>query len=351
MLLVMSLGVPASGRTQSAPSDPFAYTGLENGMQRSAGRFTVIADARDARLAQSLLADALARDSFPGLPRPRAAVLIAIAPDAKRFREWIGESAPEWGAAVAFPERQRIVMQGSRAGADAGNPLVVLRHELAHLALHETVGELAPRWFDEGYASVSAGEWNREIALETSVTMMWRVLPSRSQLEEGFYGGATQAQWSYALAHRVVSEMQAIDANNGLRNFFTHWQETRSFESALRLAYGMTGTQFDRYWHSRTRQRYGALAIIANLSLIMGVFGILLGPLFVARRRRDRRRLAMMREAEVAQEAAQEAAFRASALAAIMEAMEENRVFAGNSGDGSGSPPCRPVGESDILPS
>ena len=29
----------------------------------------------------------------------------------------------------------------------------VLRHELAHLALHEALGDLPPRWFDEGYAS------------------------------------------------------------------------------------------------------------------------------------------------------------------------------------------------------
>ena len=336
---------------QSLPIERFTATGLENGIQRSGGRFTVIADERDARLAQSLLADALARDTFPGLPRPRAQVVIAIAPNAQLFRQWIGESAPEWGAAIAFPSEQRIVMQGSRAGADAGNPLVVLRHELAHLALHETLGRLPPRWFDEGYASVAAGEWTREIALETSVAMMWRTLPSRAELEQGFQGGASQAQWSYALAHRVVAEMQSIDAKNGLRNFFARWQETRSFESALRLSYGLTGTQFDRYWQTRTRRRYGALAVVANLSLIMGVFGLLLGPLFVMRRRRDRRRLTAMLYAEAAQEAAQEDAFRESALAAIMDALEENRVLAANFGDGSGSPPCRPVGETDILPS
>jgi len=84
-----------------------------------------------------------AQDTFPGLPRPRERVLIAIAPDAARFRELVGPNAPEWGAAIAMPDERRIVMQGSGAGSDAGDPRVVLRHELAHLAESRASYELA----------------------------------------------------------------------------------------------------------------------------------------------------------------------------------------------------------------
>src|SRR5487761_2212661 len=62
------------------------------------GRFTVVAYPKDATLARSILAVAMAHDTFPGLPRPREHVLIAIAPDAARFHEWAGPGAPEWGA-------------------------------------------------------------------------------------------------------------------------------------------------------------------------------------------------------------------------------------------------------------
>src|SRR5688572_10275207 len=84
-------------------------------------------------LAGSLASHAISTDTFPGLPRPVQRVTIAIAPDSRRFREWAG-GAPEWGSAVAFPESRRVVLQGRRAGSDAGDPLQVLRHELAHLA-------------------------------------------------------------------------------------------------------------------------------------------------------------------------------------------------------------------------
>ena len=301
-LVLPALALPTLARAQAAA------------LRLDAGRFTIVAERQDERLARSLLGLAQARDSFPGLPRPRARVLIAIAPDAARFRAWIGPAAPEWGAAVAFPDQQRIVMQGGSAGSDAGDPAVVLRHELAHLALHEHMGELPPRWFDEGYASVAAGEWSREQAFETSVGLVWRGLPGLDSLDDGFYGDAEEAGWAYALAHRAVAELQSLDPGNGLANLFRYWKERGSFEPALRLAYGMTSTGFDRHWHGVTRRRYGALALLSNVSLAVGFFGVLLGPLFVARRRRDRRRLAAMR----AHEAAQEQAARESALEALL---------------------------------
>lgn len=284
------------------------------GVRLDSGRFTIVAERRDARLAQSTLAAAVAQDSFPGLPRPSAHVLIAIAPDAKRFREWVGPSAPEWGAAIALPEQQRVIMQGGDAGSDAGDPQVVLRHELAHLALHEAMGTLPPRWFDEGYASFAAHEWTRESAIEMSSGLVWHTLPSLEQLEDGFYAGASQASWSYALSYRAVEDLAALDTQNGLTNFFREWKKTGKFEPAVRGAFGMTGEQFDKHWQQQTRRRFGALSLVANLSAALGFFALLLGPLFWFRKRRDRKRLEAMRVVD----AAQERAARESALDAIL---------------------------------
>lgn len=310
------------------------------GIRLDASRFTVVAHRSDERLARTLLDQAQRNDTFPGLPRPTHRVLIAIAPDAATFRAWIGDGVPEWGAAVAFPAQQRIVMQGARAASDAGNPLVVLRHELAHLALHEAMGRLPPRWFDEGYASVAAGEWNREQAFETSLTMVWRTLPGIDSLDAGFYGGGSQASWSYALAHRVVAELASLDRERGLANFFRYWRESGSFEVGLRQAFGLTGEQFDRHWKQQTRRRYGALALVTNVSLFVGVLVVLLGPLVVMRRRRDRRRLEAMR----ASEAAQEAAARASAIEAMLQqAADAERPDPGDD--------PRPAGDGERAPS
>ena len=282
---------------------------------REGTRFTVIAAARDDRLASQLLERALQRDSFPGLPKPRAAVVLAVAPDAAAFREWVGPSAPAWGAAIAFPAEQRIIMQGSSAGAGAGDPLSVLRHELAHLALAEFMGDVPFRWFDEGYASVAAGEWGREEALATSIALALRGVPSLEELERMFYRGSGAAELAYALAHRAVLDLATRGGDASLARFLATWRRSESFEIALRQGYGITSAGFETAWQRETRQRYGALALLTNLSLAIGVFALVLGPFVWQRRRRDRARLEAMRRADAAQEEAQ----RLSALHTMLQ--------------------------------
>jgi hypothetical protein len=278
------------------------------------GRFTVVHGPRDAVLARALLAAAQANDTFPGLPRPRAPVVLAIAPDAARFRRWVGDGAPEWGAAIAFPALQRIVMQGRWAGAGAGDPRVVLRHELAHLALHEVLGDLPPRWFDEGYASVAAGEWGREEVLATSVALAVRRVPGFAALDASFLRGAGEADAAYALAHRAVAELAALDPTRGLSLFFGYWRETASLDQAVRRAYGLTLDAFEDRFRARTRRRYGGIALVADLSVVGVLVLALLVPLWWQRRRRDARRLARLQQAEA--DADRRAA--ASALAALL---------------------------------
>ncbi len=295
-------------------------------MRIDGGRFTVVAEARDERLAHALLTAAQTKDTFPGLPRPQQHVLIAIAPDAQRFRAWVGPNTPEWGAAIAIPDERRIVMQGSAAASDAGDPVVVLRHELAHLALHESMGQLPTRWFDEGYASYSAGESSRENALETSLGLVWRTLPSRDSLETGFSYGSSRAQFSYAVSQRIVAELAALDPENGMRNFFVYWKESGSFEIAVRRAYGLTSAQFDEHWKQRTLRQFGVLSVAANLSLVGGAFGLLLGPLFYMKRRRYKKRLDAMREADAAQERERAASALEALLAGAIPAAAEPTV-------------------------
>ena len=272
------------------------------------GRFTVLFFPQDRLLATSLAASALATDTFPGLPRPQQRVTIAIAPDERRFREWAG-SAPEWGSAVAFPESRRIVLQGSRAGSDAGDPVRVLRHELAHLALHEHLGDLPNRWFDEGYASYAAREWGREEVLATNIALALRGMPTLDELDASFEGGATAAQSAYALAYRAVTELALIDRRRGLALLFEYWRETSSFERALRRAYGMTSVDFEKRWSDRTRAQYGLLALASNVTFATLVLLFVMTPLYVIRKRRDRRRLERMREADAAADrAAQQSA-------------------------------------------
>lgn len=291
--------------------------GSTDGLRRlERGRFTLLYASTDERLATSLAESAVARDTFPGLPRPQVRVQVWVAPDDTHFRRWVGDGAPEWGAAFAFPLERRIVLHGHKGGGQMGDPPQVLRHELAHLALHESLGDLPPRWFDEGYASYAAGEWGRDDVLATNfaLAIAFGRIPSLAALDTAFQGGTTGAQAAYAFAFRAVAEMAALDGTRGLTLLFAYWRQEGSLEKAVRMAYGLTLAGFEQRWQQSTRNRYGGLAVVTDVSAAAIVLGVLVGPLWLMRRRRNRRRLALMRVADEAQAERD----RASALSALL---------------------------------
>ena len=291
------------------------------GMQRlERGRVTVVYAPTDARLAASLADAAATRDSFPGLPRPTVRVQVWVAPDDATFRRWAGDGAPEWGNAFAFPVERRIVLHGHRGGK-GGDALAVLRHELAHLALHEALGDLPPRWFDEGYASYAADEWGRDDVLATNfaLAIAFGRLPSLAQVDSQFYGGTTAAQAAYAFSYRAVAELAALDRVRGLTLFFSYWAQQRSLELAIRQAYGMTLGGFEQHWQVMTRRRYGGLALVTDVSGAAILLVVMIGPLWLVRRERVKRRLQAMRVADAAQAERE----RQSALSELLGEQEE----------------------------
>lgn len=312
-----ALGVAVALASFVAAAAPSSARGQDAPIRLDAGRFTIVCFRGDSALGYSLVTDAARHDTFPGLPRPRQRVLLAIAPDYRTFREWGGTGAPEWGAALAFPESHRILMQGRKAGSDAGDPRATLRHELAHLALHEYLGGLPPRWFDEGYAGYAAGEWQRESALSTNFALALKGMPTLDELEEQFSEGETTAQSAYALAYQAVLNLAQLDPREGLARLFPLWRETRSLDRALRRGYGITLDEFEDRWRRDTRRRYGGLALFGDVTLAGLLVLLVVVPLYLARRRRDRLRLAALRRADDVAEAA-ERAERARVLAELL---------------------------------
>ena len=305
-IALCGIGWPSRVQSQDAP------------LRLDRGRFTAVFYPSEQTLAQSLVSLSIANDTFPGLPRPTQRVLLAIAPDKRRFREWVGPRAPEWGAAVAFPDSRRIVMQGRSAGADAGDPRAVLRHELAHLALHEYLDDLAPRWFDEGYATYAARETGRDDALAANVALAIKGAPTFDQLDSEFAQGATTAQTAYALAYGAVDQLASLDTAHGLSRFFEAWRTQGTMERAVRSTYGITMAEFEQRWQRQTRRRYGGLALIGDVTLGGLLLLLIILPLYLARMQRDRRRMAAL----IAADRAAEIAAQRSALEALLRGDE-----------------------------
>ena len=72
------------------------------------------------------------------------------------------------------------------------------------------------------------------------------------------------AQSAYALSYRAVTELASLDPERGLSLFFDYWTKSPSLDVAVRRAFGVTLTGFEKEFQARTRRRYGGLALFAG---------------------------------------------------------------------------------------
>jgi len=196
--------------------------------------------------------------------------------------------APSWGAAVAEPGERTILLR-----ADQPDLPRTLRHELAHLALHEAVSVRVPLWFDEGYAAWAAGEWERFAGLELNLAVVRGAIPSLTALDGALRGSASTADAAYALAASAVTELARRNPTGTLTPLLQRLEHGEGFDQAVLATTGLTTDRFEDVWRRAVRRRY-----TWRQWLIAGggwsVAGVLVLWLVRRRRRVDRARRAAL---------------------------------------------------------
>jgi hypothetical protein len=243
---------------------------------------------------------------LPGLPPDilsTGEIVIELAADQASF-DSLAPGAPDWSAGIAFPEGDRIVLPafGSRVG---GSPVViVLRHELAHVALSRYLGPRTPRWFHEGYAQLAAGSWRSNDAWALRSAILLARLPSLESLSLDFRRGRLRADHAYLLSYTVVEFLYRLGGPDGFALLLERWRETGNLDRALRTTYGLTLHQVERLWRRDVGRRFGWLLVLAQTAFYWTLLTILLLVLGYFKKRRNRRKLAAL-EAAVSSEAAE----------------------------------------------
>jgi hypothetical protein len=257
-----------------------------------------------ARLAASLLpTDAAFR--FPGLPadvlQRGEDVHVYIAPDAARWDSITGGRAPDWGAGIAIPDRNIIVLPGYVSARGGTHTLpTILRHELAHVALHRAVGRTTiPRWFNEGYATWSAGQFDADAGWMLRLAFVTRRAPPLDSITLHWPLIEADARLAYLLSASAVLYLHSLGSDATFERFLGHLAEHGDFERALREIYVVSSAQFERLWRAHVRRSYGWLQILAQSMFVWLVLTLLVLVLFVIRRRRDRQRLRRLDETEL----------------------------------------------------
>ena len=246
--------------------------------------------------------------SYPPLPALPPDILstsppirIVLADSDQHFDILTGGRIPEWGAGVADPEAGLIIVPGYAGGRAATSDMrKVLRHELAHVALHRYLAPgRVPRWFNEGYATWSAGQLDVEGGWILRVAFALDRAPPLDSLELSWPRATADARVAYLLSASVVEYLVRESGEAALTSFLQRWRTSQDMEQALAQTYGISIDQLERHWRRDVKRRYGWLAVLTQSAVVGAGAAVVLMILFAIRRRRDRRKLALLEAAEL----------------------------------------------------
>lgn len=294
LIAFIAVSVLATGTATSQPADV---------RQIDAGSSRVVYWARHHELAArvaTIVEEPLRLPGLPGAATPENST-IYLAPSPPVFDSLTGGRAPHWSAGVAIPAQRVVVIPVYPVRADfQRDPLVTLRHELAHLVLHHELPAPPPRWFDEGYATWASGGWDQSSAWQIRLAFLLGRAPPLDSLTLEWPRGAEEARLAYLLSASAVRYLAEIGGAHGFEILLSVWREEGSLDAALRQVYGMTPGQFERNWGRMVQRRYGWLLAISQIALFWTFAALLLIVLFWIRRRRKRERLAQLELEELA---------------------------------------------------
>jgi hypothetical protein len=254
------------------------------------------------RLARSLLPSAAAL-RFTGMPADildrQRDVTVLLAPDPARWDSLTGGRAPDWGAGIALPAQGIVILPGYVSDRGGTHTLpVILRHELAHIALQRRIEGPIPRWFNEGYATWTAGQFDADAGWMLRLAFLTNRAPPLDSLTLDWPLLSADARLAYLLSASAVRYLHSLGTPQTFERFLDVWAVSGSFEQALREVYVVATPQFERLWRAHVRRSYGWTQLIAQSMFVWLVITMFVLVLFVVRRRRDRRKLAALQETE-----------------------------------------------------
>jgi len=253
------------------------------------GQVSVVAWPRSMDLAIALGQVADRPAEWPGLGRRDLGELrLIVAPDEDQFNRLRRGSIPSWGVGLAFPATRTIVLR-----ADDPSVRQTLTHELGHLALHAAVPGRVPLWFDEGWASWAAGEFNRLDVLSLNFAVIGGRVPDLRQLDGALRGSSIEANTAYALAASAVLELARRNPSGTLEPLLELLEAGKPFDEAVLATTGFTLDRFDEAWRKSVKRRYGLVTWLAATGLWL-ILGLMVVAAYWYRRERDRPRRAAL---------------------------------------------------------
>jgi hypothetical protein len=183
-------------------------------------------------------------------------VRIFVAATQQEFQAETGADAPHWAVALAGG---RKIYMGPRSSAEQRAFDTTLKHELAHVVLHDMFirrpGAL-PRWLNEGLAVKVSGDWEMPDAWAASQRDLYAALREGqdldfSEITNGFPAAEWKARIAYAQSAHFTEYLYDRFGEKRMNNFLKRLAAGEDFDKAFRAAMGRRFDRVQEHWRGK----------------------------------------------------------------------------------------------------
>ncbi|MDQ5986842.1 MAG: hypothetical protein CSYNP_02575 [Syntrophus sp. SKADARSKE-3] len=229
-------------------------------------------------------------------------ITIVLAPSIEEFQNVQPgkESIPPWASAVAYPERNLIILRSP--GAVKGGRLdyeKVFTHEFTHIIMGRVLeGREAPTWLSEGFAMYESSEWHFErMAGLTKAFLTKRVIPLK-RLTTNFPVDAEEAEIAYAESFMFVSFLINKFGHKAFQQFLRNYAADGNLSGALTKMSGMHPVTLENEWLDYMELRVSWIPLITSATTFWFVITLIFIYGYYRKRRIARKTLQVWEEEE-----------------------------------------------------
>lgn len=217
---------------------------------------------------------------------------IFIVTSEEKFDSLAGSSIPDWGAGVAVPYRNLIVIKSPLILSGDKSLGELVAHEFSHIVLDRRLKRhQAPRWLNEGMAMYLSAEWGWSDNVSVSWAVVLGAIIPLSDIENLNRFEADIARVAYSESYLAFKFFIDTYGESSLNILLDRIAAGEQPDRAFIAATGMNHAGFEREFSIYLNGRYNMLTLLfdSNLLWIMMALVVVIG--FILSRLRRKKRL------------------------------------------------------------
>ena len=221
--------------------------------------------------------------------------MIILAPSIEEFQKVQPdkETIPLWASAVAYPERNLIILRSP--GAIKGGRLdyeKVFTHEFTHIVVGKVLeGREAPTWLSEGFAMYESSEWHLTRMASLTKAFLTKTVIPLEKLTTNFPNDPDEAELAYAESFMFVSFLINKFGSKAFHQFIRDYAADGNLRGSLKKMTGLHLFMLEKEWLDYMEVRVSWIPLITSATTLWFVITLIFVYGYYRKRRIARKTL------------------------------------------------------------